>query len=550
MTTMKFQILKITAFAFLLALIAGCSDYLENPLKDEETGDDINLLVVDFNFFDSRLSFKLLDAETGSQITSPATVSFTGENGTDIVNYSGEKKADYITTQGQLELAIDPNITISETSPFQFAVHVKVDGYNDFSKGFQFSNESKKTVELQLSKESDEEETDLDGEINIGDGDTSIVFFAVPEVNLKSALAEEKSYEINYAITISDFLKFKDSNGDYLFNSSAEVIEAYNSDPDNFMTMSISSYSNYDPEIDVVDNGDGPKSVLFQKLETGKLTKLLVTGRTVADLNGGVISSTATYTGKSVPDIFGFAEFGESSWSVIGTETIYETLNFSYTLIEASGETLCETGSSITFQSDVTSSFSIDADVYDADGNLINTMNFKGSFPETFVVENTPQKAVKLVFRNNNPSFQDIPPLSIENFCSGSYNVNVAAETGYEEYQIVLKALCPDNPTIAIAPTYSAEIKVKGSDDPWQGVDMVGGVTDILGLPNQAYELRLLWQNDWEYSTYYTEFDANGNYLHETGSDAVISSKRMQDGRIQINVEQVFNQSVCTDLGW
>lgn len=550
MNSIASKSIKITSIFILTLFMLGCSDYLENPLKDKETGNDINLLVLDFNFFDTRLTFKMLDAETGTPIEEPATISFTGENSNDIVNYSGEKNQNYNTTQGQLELTVDPNVAVSETSPLQFAVHIEAPGYNTFSKGFQIRKEGKKTIELQLSKVSDEDETDLNGDVDFGDGDTSIVFFAVPEHNLKSAMVEDKPYQINYKISISDFLKFKDSNGDYLFNSSSEVITAYNADPDNFMILSINSYSDYKPGVDVIDNGAGAQSVLFQKLETGRLTKMLVTGRTVTDLNGGKITSTTTYTGAVTPAIFGFAEFGEESWNIIGTATEYSTLNFNYTVVKASDETLCETGSSITFQSDVISSFSIDADVFDAEGTLINTMSFKGSFPETFTVENTPEKAVTMVFRNNNSSFQEIPPLAIENFCSGNYNVNVAAKPGYQEYQIVLKAVCPDNPTVAIAPTYSAEMKVKGSSEPWQGVDMNGGVTDMMGLPNQEYELRLLWQNDWEYSTYFTEFDASGNYLHNTPADAEISSKKLADGRVQINVEQVFKQNVCDDMGW
>lgn len=550
MKSINTKITTILILALVTLFFAGCKDYFENPLKDKDTGEDINLLVLDFNFFNTRLSIKLLDAEDGSLITSDARVSFSGENGNDIVNYSGEKHADYLTSLGQLELTVDPNVSISESSPLNFAVHVSVPGYNELSKGFQLQQEGKKTIELQLSKESSQDETDLDGEIDFGDGDTSIVFFAVPEYDLKSVNIEDKPYKINYAISISDFLKLKDSNGDYLFNSSTEVIDAYNSDPDNFVIMSIQSYSEYSPGIDVINDGGTLKSVLFHKLETGKCTRILVTGRLVADLNGAVINSTATYTGETVPDIFGFAEFGSGSWNILGTEIVYETLNFNYTLVKASNETLCPKGSRITFQSGFTSSFSIDADVYDLEGNLINTINFKGSFPETFVVENTPQKPVTMVFRNNNPSFHEIPPLSIEDFCSGNYTVEVEEVNGFVEYQIVLKAICPDEPTVAVAPTYSAEIKVKNSTDPWQGVDMVGGVTDLLGLPNQEYELRLLWQNEWEYSTYYTEFDAEGNYLRESGTNASISSKKLSDGRIQINVEQVFRQNVCDDLGW
>lgn len=543
------QFLKIILIILAAATFSGCGDYFENPMKDKDTGEDINLLVLDFNFFETRLSFKLQDAQTGEQITEAASLTFTGKNGNDIVNYTGEKLGQFETTQGQIELTVDPNVPITETSPLEFAVHVEVPGYNSLSQGIQLRNKGKKTTELQLSKVSDEDETDLNGNINFGDGDTSIVFY-IFDTGLKSANADEKPYQVNYSITLADFLKLKDINGDYLFNSSAEVIQAYNYDPENFVTLSINSYSDYSPGTDVVNIDGTPTSVLFQKLETGKLTKLLVTGRLVADLNGGVISSTCTYTGSIVPDIFGFAYFGDDSWEITGTQASYNSLNFSYTLVKASTEPLCETGSSITFKSNVISSFSIDADIYDLDGNLINTVNFKGNFPETFVMENTPNKAVQVVFRDNNPSFEALSALQIDNFCTGSYEVNVTPVSGYSEYQIVLKALCPDNPTVAIAPTYSAEIKIKDSEDPWQGVDMIGGVVDLLGKPGQEYELRLLWQDAWEYSSYYTEFDENGNYLHETDPDAVVTSKELSDGRMQINVKQTFKQNVCDDMGW
>lgn len=543
----KMKYLNFIAFALLTFLISGCSDYLENPLKDKETGKDINLLVIDFNFFDTRMSIKLMDAETGMLITDQATIHFTGKNSDDIVNFAGEKKAKYVTTKGQREVTVDPNVAFSKTSPFEFAVHVEVPGYNTFSKGIQLRNKGKKTIELQLSKISDGEDTDLTGELDISDGDTTIVFSMM---NLKSAAIEAKPYKIDYSISIQDFLKFKDSNGNYIFNSSANFMEAFETDPENFVVMSINSYSNYDPGVDVINKDGDAVSALFQKLETGSLTKLLVSGQTVADLNGGVISSTCSYLVSPVPDIFGFAQFGDASWNIHGTSNVYENLHFSYTIVKASNKPLCETGSQITFRSNAISSFSIDADVYDAEGNLINIIGFKGNFPETFEIENTPNEAVKIVFRNNNVSFEEIPPLEIDNFCSGSYNADVTQETGYEEYQIVLKAICPDNPTVAIAPSYSAEIKAKGSNDLWQGVDMVGGVVNLLGLPNQEYELRILWEDDWEYSTYWTEFDENGNYLHETSERAKVSSKNLEGGRIQINVEQIFSQDVCNDVSW
>lgn len=531
----------------LIAAFSGCSSYLDNPLKDRETGEDINLLVLDFNFFNTRISVKLTDARDGSLLTVPATVKFTGENGEDIVTFAGEKQPEFSTSQGQLEVTVDPNVSISEDSPLKFAVNVQAEGYNTVSKGFQFQTEGKKTIEVELSKTEDEEESEYGGDIGFGDGDTSLVFSAFNS-QLKSALANESLYHIQYEISIPSFLKIRDSEGKLLFDSSEELLSIYNADRANFLKLTVNKFTDYKPETNVVDINGQPVGVLFHKLETGRLSKLVVAGTEVADLNGGVILSRCIYTGTPAPDLFGFAVFSTDRWHITGTDTAYTSLNFSYTLAKASTEPLCSTGSQITFRSNAISSFSIDADVYDSEDNLLTTINFKGNFPETFTVENTPQQTVKLVFRNNNPAFQPLPPLEIADFCSGNYEVEVTPTEGYQEYQIVLKAFCPDNPTFAVAPTYSGEYKIKGSENPWQGADMTGGVVNLLGLPGQEYEYRLLWENEWEYSTLVTEFDEKGNYLHNSGSE--IYSERMNDGRIRIYIEHKFSQNVCDDLGW
>lgn len=531
----------------LIAAFSGCSSYLDNPLKDRETGEDINLLVLDFNFFNTRISVKLTDARDGSLLTVPATVKFTGENGEDIVTFAGEKQPEFSTSQGQLEVTVDPNVSISEDSPLKFAVNVQAEGYNTVSKGFQFQTEGKKTIEVELSKTEDEEESEYGGDIGFGDGDTSLVFSAFNS-QLKSALANESLYHIQYEISIPSFLKLRDSEGKLLFDSSEELLSIYNADKANFLKLTVNKFTDYKPETNVVDINGQPVGVLFHKLETGRLSKLVVAGTEVADLNGGVILSRCIYTGTPAPDLFGFAVFSTDRWHITGTDTAYTSLNFSYTLAKASTEPLCSTGSQITFRSNAISSFSIDADVYDSEDNLLTTINFKGNFPETFTVENTPQQTVKLVFRNNNPAFQPLPPLEIADFCSGNYEVEVTPTEGYQEYQIVLKAFCPDNPTFAVAPTYSGEYKIKGSENPWQGADMTGGVVNLLGLPGQEYEYRLLWENEWEYSTLVTEFDEKGNYLHNSGSE--IYSERMNDGRIRIYIEHKFSQNVCDDLGW
>jgi hypothetical protein len=550
--------LKFTAVALIVLLFSGCKDYFEDPLKDNETGDNINLLILDFNFFNSRMTFKLYDAKDSTLISLPAELRFSGSNGNDIVTFSGKKNNIHTTTQGQIELTIDPNVTITPSNLFEFAIDVKVQGYKDFQKGFQFVNEGKRTFELYLVNKTNEDSTNLGGNIDTGGGDSSIVFILPPQLNLKSAAVAEESCTVNYKIPLSDFQYLLDLNGNVIFNSYNDVLEAYNSDPENFALLTFSKYSGYAPGTDVIFYEGNKHTVLFRKLETGTLTNFVVNGKTVGNLNGISIKSYCTYEGSSVtPDLFGFVDFDSENgawyFKEPDADTIYyQNLNIAYTVAKASLEPLCANGSSITFSSSVISSFSIDADVFDQNGTLINTIQFKGNFPETFTIENAPSKAVKLVFRNNNTSFQPLPDLEIPNFCSGSYNIAVQPTAGYNQYQIVLKAICPDNPTIAVAPTYSAEIKIKNSADLWQGVDMIGGKVDLLGKPNQEYELRLLWEDEWEYSTYSTFFNGdNGSYTGETYPKTKIESAYIENGaRIRINVEKEFNQNVCDDLGW
>ena len=530
-----------------VVLFTACEDYFVNPLKDKDTGEDINLLIVDFNFFKTRMTYNITDAKTGEIIKAEATVTFTGKNANDIVNYSGEKNKMYKTSLGKLELTTDPNIPVSASNPFEFSVTVEIKGYNSLTKAFTVQSEGIKTFELALAKVADQNETELEGEIDPSD---TVFHFIAPVNGIKSASVSETPYKIGYTVTISNLLKFKDESGQLLFTTKDELLNAYKNDPASFIKVTISSFTGYQPGIEVVTIGGTARNAMFHKLETGNLTNLVIAGKKVANLNGGTINAECVNAADFVPKTLTFVNFENNSWNMKGTKIAHNVLNFNYTLATVSAEDLCAKGSSITFKSNIISSFAIAADVFDQDDKLLTTISFNGKFPETFVVENVPSKAVKLVFKNNNPSFKAIQPLQISNFCSGSYEVTVEPAAGYTQYQIVLKAMCKDNNEIAIAPTYSAEIKLKNSDNPWQGVNMIGGVVDVLGIPNTDYELRLLWNSEWEYSSYSTKFDENGNYAGAPLKDTKIVTRILPDGRIRISVERIFDQNICDDLGW
>jgi len=542
---MKNNLVKALLILFV-SIFLGCDDYFTNPLKDKETGEDINLLILDFNFFKTRMTYNLKDAKTGETIKAEAVLKFSGKNANDIVDYDGTKHASFKTTQGQIELTTDPNVAISTSNPFEFAVTVEIKGYNTLVKPVSLQGEGVKTIELQLSKIEDENTNDLTG--NTQNGIDSVFHFSIQPTGLKSA--STAAYQINYTLTVSNILKFKDEWGNYLFTNEAEVKIAYKANPTNFLKVAISTFNEYLPGIEMVNFNGSIKSALLHKLETGKMTSMHIAGKKVGNFNGGSVQTKVTNTKNFLPNILGFVKFENSAWVLLGDSESHTSVDFEYTLVTVSPDELCKQGSQINLKLSAVSSFSIVADVYDATGKFITTMFFKGNFPQSFVLENMPSKAGKLVFKNSNPAFKPIATLQISNLCGGTYDVNVELASGNVQYQVILKALCPDNLLMAIAPTYSAEVRLKNSDELWQGIQMKGGVIDLPGKPDNDYEIRLLWKDKWEYSTYSTKFDADGNYLGIPETDATIVSKRLADGRIQLSIEKIFEQNICDDLGW
>lgn len=511
-----------------------------DPTKDEETGEDFNFLIVDFNFFTTRLSFNLINSETNTTITKDAKIWFTGDNSNDIVNYSGEKNEEYTTSQGQLELTIDPNVTISESSLFNFAVNVEINGYEKLTQGIQISSEGIKTFDLLLTPESGEEET------TPGEDDGDGIIFGQSS-NLKST-KEDDSYQISYFISWANIVKCLDENNNTIFSSIDEAKTTYNNDPDNFVSITTSKTTDYLPVIDRLSSETGEEMVTLTKLEKGYITKMMLNNKKVGSLNGGSLKQIAKNLTTPSPDAFGFAEFSEASWTISDTVLNHKSFNSCYTLISAS-KGIATSGANIKFSSNSITSFSITGDIYNATtGEFIKTETFKGAFPETFVLENIPAVEAKIVFRDNNPSFKAINDLAISDLSTGNYEVDVDAQEGFDEYQIILKALCPSNSTVAIAPTYSGEYRIESSNDEWQAIEMNSGVVDILLKSENEYDIRLLWEDNWETASFSTKFDDSGNYINNTDEDIVVST--LSDNRTQFLITHEFEQDICESMGW
>lgn len=542
-----FRSLKWMLLLAVVTLAVACEGLMQNPLKDKDSGEDINLLIVDFNFFRTHISVNLYDATTRERIELPAVLKFAGMGGKDIVTYSGVKRPSHEMLRGQLELTVDPNVKISESNPFFFSLTAEVPGYQTMSRTETYLSEGKKSVDLFLVKVTDETGAKLGGGVNTGGGDTTIVFGFAPVPGLKSA-ASDKLFRIKYTMTLNDFLKLKDSGGNLLFGTSQEFWDAYNANPSGFLYLQTSTFNSYPSWPDMLKMDGTSRRVILQILETGTVEYMSVGGIRVGNFNGAVLGSELEWLSGAEPSIWGYSTFVEDGWLFEAKQKSIGSLPFSYTVISASEETLCGLGARIRFEAGFKSSFTITADIYDMQNKLLLTKFFSGNFPADFTLENVPGVPARMVFRNNNPSFKPVADLEISSLCSGSYTVTVLQQDGFIGYQIVLKAFCPDNPAIAIAPSYSGQYRFAGASGTWQGGFMQGGVLDLLGKPDQEYEYRLLWENEWEVTNFTTTFNADGSYPFSTGS--TIRSERLPDGRIRINVSHNFKQSVCDKMNW
>ncbi len=149
---MKINILILSLFLLSLGSIfnISCTSYLENPLIDKETGEEIDLLVIDASVFPVRLQISLIDSISGAAFEIPATVSFSGKNANDIITLSGKKQHEFHTSTGFIELAVDPNVAVSETEPLRFSIHVKTGEHQETAKEFVYDSGGIKKIELKL----------------------------------------------------------------------------------------------------------------------------------------------------------------------------------------------------------------------------------------------------------------------------------------------------------------------------------------------------------------------------------------------------------------
>jgi hypothetical protein len=128
---------NITSFiivALLTFTFSSCNDLLNNPLEDKETGEDITLILVDPNVFDTRLSVHITDYISGEYIDNTEILfSFSGDDAQYIVDAGGIHRTFMKSTSGKAEVFIDPNIEINKENPIELTLFCDATDENLFA---------------------------------------------------------------------------------------------------------------------------------------------------------------------------------------------------------------------------------------------------------------------------------------------------------------------------------------------------------------------------------------------------------------------------------
>ncbi len=117
------KILNTIPLILFLGATLFLADSCDNPLEDKETGEDINLLVIDPDIFDTKIMVHLMDTANNYVDGVDFYVLFMGKGNNSIINMSGEYDTLFSTSSGVLEVAVDPGRSISESNPLSLYVY-------------------------------------------------------------------------------------------------------------------------------------------------------------------------------------------------------------------------------------------------------------------------------------------------------------------------------------------------------------------------------------------------------------------------------------------
>ena len=474
-------------------LANSCGDLFTDPMKDKKTGEDLKLLLVDLNFFDTKFNFNFVNAETGNLIEDKTiNVYFSGDDADNLVNYNGDKANMYTIADGRLALALDPNIAVSKDHPVDFTVFVDVEdaSYDGYPVEVTYTTKGEYDIVVQLFRS----------------GRT-----------LKKAVMNPGSEPFDMKYNNSLILKDNDpmwSFTDYVSSSNGKtyygIYKAYNTS--SIGTLSIDHFTE---DQNLYENW-GIEGNYYLSGKTSQFT--LTHDDVVVPANALLFkaySATQRNDMKKCADGLDVEVNEKDNQSGTG--------KFNYKLV-IGGETVKSGKIGVA-----------------AMPSTVNTGAFY--YPEsatsaTMVIEDDPQFSI------------EPRETTISDFCGGTVIVTATPKSGLTPYKIITTFVCPDN-SMGLTPSISGRYRIKGSDDPWAEFTFVEGIATLNLVPGETYTVDAKMGED----TYTFDFPTDESKVSTTVGQALVDIPELEDlnvdfttdsdGKPVIDINVVFKDGNC-----
>lgn len=485
--------IKIAALVLAVLATSSCSDLFTNPMKDKKTGQDLKLLLIDLNFFDTKFNFTFVDAETGNLINDKTIgVFFAGDDANNLVDYNGNKSASYTITDGRLALALDPNITVSQDNSVDFTIYVDVqdDSYDGYPVEVSYNTKGEYDIVVQLFKTG----------------------FGVKRADV-SPTTEPFSVKYNGSLVLK--------SGDPVWN----YTEHLSSDNGKTYYGIYKTYGTTSSGILSVDNFT-EDSALYANW----------------GIEGGYFASGAA----------GTFELTHKNKEVPANASLFKA----YSATQRNDVDKCADGLNIKVSeknsSAGTAKFSYKLVV---DGEIVKSGKVGGSsmpFTVSTGVFYYPHDASPAkLYVDDDPQFTIEPhETTLSDFCGGTVNLTATPKTGLQPFKIITTFVCPDN-VIGITPSISGRYKIKGSDDPWAEFAFTEGIATLNLVPGETYTMDAKMGED----TYTFDFPTDESKVSSVVGQALVDIAELEDlnvdfstnsdGVTVIDVEVLFKDGNC-----
>ncbi|MCL3780711.1 hypothetical protein EMN47_09975 [Prolixibacteraceae bacterium JC049] len=464
------KILSLTiASVFAIFLCSKCD------FTDPSEGLQLN---VDYNIIVSAIGLTFVDAATQEEIildnNELITVNISGKDKDKVLDATGEYFSRYEIEIGALSLAINPNHTIGESSPVDFAIEVKAKGYLTAHRSFKISEEGISSFRVELIKES----TPPEGVKLKAYEDIAVVSGGVLQEEI--IIGDEQN---DFKIEIPESTVIKDADGNALTGKISVKQMAFSPTSEDALTLMPGGDGSVFTNA-VTPEGNS-QEIEFVSAGFFELKLTDESGKVAENFTNGAI--TVTYPvdeevvnpdtnekvkeGDEVP-VWSFNE-EEGEWKFEYNTTVKKVngkLQFVAELDHLSywnfdwwrDRQRCSYGGSINFtSSNSTGRYAFYTRYYDASSNRYLGTKYMSGIPNRAnrLIRVPAGREVKFkVIRNYTRTYQTPAEFTINDLCSDNANIPLATASGIKNVTVNIVGRCSSNDDVIIRPTYWARL--------------------------------------------------------------------------------------------